>query len=123
MSMVVDASAVNLDANDRWTVVCPATSLTLDRGSAAIFGDQQIAIFRISTGGIYALENHDPFSNANVISRGIVGHTAGHLKVASPMYKQSFDLETGICLDDPSVSLRVFPIEERDEIVYVDLTI
>ena len=54
--------------------------------------------------------NFDPFSNAFVIARGIVGDRAGVPKIASPIYKQNFSLETGECLDDPSVRLAVFPI-------------
>jgi nitrite reductase (NADH) small subunit len=32
------------------------------------------------------------------------------LKVASPIYKQSFDLATGRCLDDPSVAVETFAV-------------
>ena len=43
-----------------------------------------------------------PFSDANVMSRGIVGSPGRPADtVASPMYKQVFDLATGACLDAP----------------------
>ena len=44
---------------------------------------------------MYALSNYDPFSGAFVLSRGIVGSTGDTLKVASPLYKQTFDLASG----------------------------
>ena len=58
--------------------------------------------------------NFDPFSKAFVLSRGIVGDRAGVPKVASPIFKQSFDLRTGRCLDDPAVAVRVYPVRLRE---------
>jgi len=54
-----------------------------------------------------AMANVDPFSGASVLSRGIVGSKGDVVTVASPIYKQRFDLHTGVCLDDPSVTVRV----------------
>ncbi|NVN38727.1 nitrite reductase (NAD(P)H) small subunit, partial [Komagataeibacter swingsii] len=52
--------------------------------------------------------NHDPFSNANVIGRGIMGDLKGQVVVASPLYKQHFRLEDGQCLEDSAVRLRTW---------------
>lgn len=57
---------------------------------------------------VYAIDNHDPFSNANVIGRGIMGDLKGQLVVASPLYKQHFRLEDGQCLEDPAIRLRTW---------------
>jgi len=65
-------------------------------------------------GRVYAIDNFDPFSRAYVLSRGIVGDKEGAPKIASPIYKQSFDLRTGVCLDDPSVSIAVWEVRVRD---------
>jgi nitrite reductase (NADH) small subunit len=59
---------------------------------------------------LFALSNFDPFSQAFVMSRGIIGDKNGVLKVASPIYKQNFSLETGACLDDDSVRLSVYAV-------------
>ena len=67
-------------------------------------------MFRLGDGTLRALSNFDPFSQAYVISRGIVGSAGGPPKVASPKYKQSFDLETGQCLDDATVALTTFSV-------------
>jgi len=93
-----------------WTDVCAFTDLTESRGAAALIGDLQIALFRVQDGVVYALSNFDPFSSAYVMSRGIVGSKGDTPKVASPIFKQNFDLRTGECLDDPSVSLASFPV-------------
>ena len=98
-----------------WTDVCPADSLVPDRGVCALVGGRQVAVFRTSPdGALYALSNYDPFSGANVLSRGIVGSKGDTPKVASPVYKQSFDLRTGRCLDYPAVAVATFLVREFD---------
>ena len=111
---VVSATAVSR------TVVCGYDVLLPERGVAALIGDVQIALFRTHDGSVFALGNHDPISGANVMSRGIVGSRGDVPTVASPMFKQAFDLRTGACLDDPSVSLPVYRVEVVDGHVVVD---
>jgi nitrite reductase (NADH) small subunit len=92
-----------------WTDVCAADLLTPNRGVAALLGDQQVAIFRIAPGDeLLAIDNVDPFSGAAVLSRGIVGSVGDMVTVASPVFKQRFDLRTGACVDDPEVQLATF---------------
>ncbi|GAA0342620.1 nitrite reductase small subunit NirD [Actinoallomurus spadix] len=97
-------------AAPRWTAVCDYDDLQPERGVCALVGDRQVAIFRTYEGALYALSGHDPFSGANVLAWGIVGTRAGLPTVASPMYKQVFDLTTGRCLDDPAVSVPTFRV-------------
>jgi nitrite reductase (NADH) small subunit len=94
-----------------WIDVCALADIVPGTGVAVLLGATQIAVLRTRSGdGLYAISNYDPFSNAFVLARGIVGDRAGTPKVASPMYKQSFALETGECLDDPRVRLPVYPV-------------
>ena len=101
------------------TVICAVDALLPERGVAALLGDAQIALFRTHDGEVFAIGNQDPFSGANVMSRGIVGSRGDVPTVASPMFKQVFDLRTGACLDDPDVSLPVYPVEIVDGQVVV----
>jgi nitrite reductase (NADH) small subunit len=101
-----------------WVDVCPLRWLTSGRGVCALVGSTQVAVFRVDD-EVFALSNLDPFSHANVLSRGIVGSRGEHLKVASPIYKQSFDLRTGECLDDPAVSVPTFSARVVDGQVQV----
>ncbi|MDI4481504.1 nitrite reductase small subunit, partial [Moraxella osloensis] len=39
--------------------------------------------------------------------------------VASPMYKQRFDLATGKCIDDERVSLRSYPVKVNHGAVFI----
>ena len=106
----------------RWVDVCAVDDLVPDRGVCALVGGHQVAVFRVSpTDELYAVSNHDPFSRANVISRGIVGSRGDIPKVASPMYKQSFDLRSGRCLDDLSVALDIYLVRRRGGRVEVSL--
>ena len=58
---------------------------------------------------IHSIHNYDPIAKANVLSRGVVGDIQGELVVASPLYKQHFSLLTGHCLENPDVSVAIFP--------------
>ena len=92
-----------------WVAVCRLEDIVPNTGVCALVGERQVAVFRLDDGSVYAVDNHDPFSRANVLSRGIVGDLKGELVVASPVYKQHFSLATGQCLEDPGVRLTVFP--------------
>ncbi len=110
MLALSDVSARLQAGSSAWVDVCALEDIVPGTGVAALVERQQIAIFRPSVDGpIYALSNFDPFSHAFVMARGIIGDKNGTLKVASPIYKQNFELETGQCLEDPNVRLTSYP--------------
>ena len=122
--MTMTATAAQTTA--LWVPICPVADLTPDRGAAALVGDDQVAIFVLSPVGdapaeIYAVDNHDPYSRANVISRGLVGSAGDRPIVASPIYKERFDLRDGTCLDGDR-SLRSWPVRVVDGCVEVGQT-
>ena len=103
--------------NNQWVPVCSESDLIGNIGVCAKINDKQIAIFRLDTNGskkFYAIDNNDPFSGSNVLSRGLVGDLKGLDVVASPIYKQHFDLATGNCLEDEAVSLTVYPVRSKE---------
>ena len=103
-----------------WTTVCELSALLPNVGVRALLGDSQVAVFKLSgSDEIFAIDAFDPFSNAPVLSRGIVGDVKGRLVVASPIYKQHFDLKTGQCLEDDSVAVRTFAVRVVDGQVQV----
>ncbi|HWE27589.1 MAG TPA: nitrite reductase small subunit NirD [Polyangia bacterium] len=97
----------------RFLDVCALCDIVPETGVCALVGARQVAVVRAGS-NVYAVDNFDPFSKAYVLSRGIVGDKDGVPKIASPIYKQSFDLRTGICLDDPSVTIPVYEVRVRD---------
>jgi nitrite reductase (NADH) small subunit len=94
----------------RWVEVCAAERITPDRGVAARVGDDLVAVFVLADGQAYAIDDRDPFTGTQVLSRGLIGDADGAPTVASPIYKQRFDLRTGRCLDDGAVELRTWPV-------------
>ena len=95
------------------TRICRLEDIVPNTGVAALVNGRQVAVFRIGNGGlcddsVHAIGNFDPFSRANVLSRGIVGDLNGELVVASPVYKQHFSLLTGRCVEDVSVNVPVY---------------
>jgi nitrite reductase (NADH) small subunit len=105
--------------SESWTRVCALDEIVPDTGVCALVGMHQVAVFRLGADQVFAIGNHDPFSRANVLARGIVGDRSGRPKVASPIFKQSFDLATGVCMDDPSVSVPAYQTRVCDGIVEV----
>lgn len=97
-----------------WFRVCDAVVLQDSVGVCAKIEQQQIAVFYSQRANKwFAINNFDPFSHANVLSRGLIGTLKGQWVVASPMYKQHFNLETGQCLEDPNVRISVYEAREN----------
>ncbi len=93
-----------------WVDAGPLETFTYDRGAAVLADGHQVAVFVLGDGSVHAVDNHDPISQANVLSRGLVGDAGGVPFVASPVYKQRFDLTTGRCLDDPERAVAVHEV-------------
>ena len=96
-----------------WQAVCDSQDLGEMIGARALLNGEQVAMFRIK-GKLYAVDAIDPFTKAAVLARGIVGSLQDQIVVASPLLKQHFNLETGQCLEDESVSIKTYGIRETD---------
>ena len=116
----------------RWSGVCTRRQLIPERGVAVLVGDVQVALFRITgtaedgspTDFVYAVGHKDPACDANVMARGIVGSVmtpeGQRDTVASPMYKDVYDLATGECLTRPELRLPVYRTWVAGGVVYVE---
>lgn len=118
---------------DALVPICPLDALTPERGAAALLPDgTQIAVFLLDDGSVRAVQQHDPYSRSNILSRGLVGthlltvegEEEGRLvpTLSSPMYKQSWDLDTGAVLDSgggEKLPIAVFDVEVHDGQVHV----
>lgn len=103
-----------------WIDVCKLEKILPDSGVCALINEKQVAVFRWGQGdAVYALDNFDPFSKANVLSRGLVGDLKNQPVVASPIYKQHFNLENGTCLEDASVQLATYQTKVEEGLVKV----
>lgn len=113
--------------------ICTVDSLTVERGAAALLPDgTQIGVFLLEDGSVHAIQQLDPYSGTQILSRGLVG---SHLvpgegeepgtivpTIASPMYKQAWNLATGEVLDSgggEKKPIAVYDAEIRDGKVLV----
>src|SRR5262249_33479361 len=108
-----------MSTTGRRNFICTLDEILDGAGVCALVDGRQVAVMRVGE-EVFALENRDPFSGANVIARGLVGDLQGQLVVASPVYKQHFNLRSGRCLEDESVALRVWPCGVLDGRVWVE---
>ena len=115
----LDAKPVDVRAG--YVAVCRSDRLIPDRGVAALIDGRQVAVFVLTTGAVHAVDNVDRCSGAPVLSRGLVGDADGAPTVASPLYKQRFDLRTGRCLDADVEPLAVHDVVVVDGVVHVRL--
>ena len=103
-----------------WRAVCRRDDLVDNSGVVALVDEAQIALFYLPEGHtqtLYAIDNRDPKSGANVLGRGIVGHLGGELVVASPLYKQHFRLRDGQCVEHPEQRLRTWRARFNGDVV------
>ncbi|HQU41158.1 MAG TPA: nitrite reductase small subunit NirD, partial [Pirellulales bacterium] len=105
-----------------WVNVGRVEDFPLEGGAAVKYGKCQLAVFQFaSRGEWYATQNMCPHKRAFVLSRGIIGDQAGVPKVACPLHKKTFALETGECLSGEDYSIRVFPVKVEGGEVYLEL--
>ena len=106
----------------KWVQVGTVRNFPQDGGATIKYGKSQIAVFNFSgRGEWYASQNMCPHKKAFVLSRGIVGDQSGIPKVACPLHKKTFSLETGKSLQGEDYDIRTFPVKVEDGNVFVEL--
>lgn len=104
-----------------WTPVCAIDAIVPHTGVCALVEGRHVAVFRVGDDRLHAIDNIDPRSGASVLSRGLIGSLGERVVVASPLYKNHFDLATGECLEEPGHSVRVHAVRAEDGMVFVAL--
>jgi len=97
---------MNTDKQAAWTDVCAADDILPGTGVCALVASRHVAVFRLGADNFFAIDNVDPKSGASVLARGLLGSLGDRVVVASPLYKNHFDLRTGECLEAPEQSVR-----------------
>ena len=135
---------------NRWVPVGLVDDFPIDGGSTIKYGKVQIAVYnfasRAATGGLssdftspdhngypesttkshstgqwYACQQMCPHKKAFVLSRGIIGDSGGTPKVACPLHKKTFSLESGEGLSDGDYHIDVFPVKVENGEVFLEL--
>jgi nitrite reductase (NADH) large subunit len=119
-SALASESTLSQDEPDtkRWVRVGAMDDFPIDGGSTVKVGKSQIAVYNFaSRGEWYACQNMCPHMNAFVLARGIIGNAGDEPKVACPLHKKNFSLQSGKCLSGDPLSVNVFPVKvERGEV-------
>jgi nitrite reductase (NADH) large subunit len=105
-----------------WVPVGFADDFPIDGGATVKYGKSQIAVFNFaSRGQWYATQNMCPHRKAFVLSRGIIGTAGEEPKIACPLHKKTFSLETGASLVGEEYRIKTFPVKVENGRVYVEL--
>ena len=104
-----------------WTAVCRLDDILPDTGVCALVQGRHVAVFRLADERLYAIDNIDPKSGASVLARGLVGNLGDQTVVASPLYKNHFDLATGACLEQPEHAVHTHAVRSQGGQVLVAL--
>jgi nitrite reductase (NADH) large subunit len=107
-------------AKPQWTSIGRIEDFPVEGGAAIKYGDVQIAVFNFaSRGEWYACQNMCPHKKAFILSRGIIGTQGEAPKVACPLHKKTFSLESGECLSGEDYSVKTFPVRVVDGEVFL----
>lgn len=108
-----------LTQSGHWNPVCMLEDIIPGIGVCALVNHQQIAVFLLPNKELYAIGNYCPGGKANVLSRGILGSSGSEVFVASPLYKHRYSLKTGVCLDNPALTVPTYSVRTVDGVVEV----
>ena len=97
-----------------WVDVSAFEDLEVNWGEAAIVAGHEYAVFRTNDDRVFVTDHRDPRSGALVIARGIVGRHGEQHTVASPLYKETYDLATGQCVAGGDWTLPVYPVRVQE---------
>lgn len=117
-----EVAAAPADDELRWVDVGAVDDFPHDGGATVKYGRSQLAVFRFaSRGEWYASQNMCPHKKQLVLARGIVGDSAGVPKVACPLHKKTFSLESGACTSGDDYELAVFRVKTEAGRVLIEL--
>ncbi|MBA6253919.1 nitrite reductase small subunit NirD [Colwellia sp. MB3u-55] len=104
-----------MTTENSWQTICSTSDLIKNSGVCALLANkEQVALFQVGKDTVYAISNFDPFGQANVLYRGLIGETKGNIYVASPLLKQRFVLNSGACLDDDTLAIKTYETRVTD---------
>ncbi|MCP4481537.1 MAG: nitrite reductase small subunit NirD [bacterium] len=111
-----------IDLPSKWIKICDVSDVEKNNARTVKYGNTQLAIFNFSDRDQwYATQNLCPHKQEMLLYRGMLGETRGKPKVACPMHKKTFFLETGKGLSDPDYAIQTFPVKVEEDAVYLNL--
>lgn len=103
-----------------WFKAASVKDFPKDGGACIKYKDKQIAVFNFTRlNKWYACQNLCPHKMEMVLSRGMIGDDKGIPKVACPLHKKTFSLETGENLNSDLNAIAIYPVKVEEGYVYV----
>ncbi|CDF78357.1 nitrite reductase [NAD(P)H] large subunit [Formosa agariphila KMM 3901] len=103
-----------------WFKAASTEAFPNDGGACVKYKDLQIAVFNFSRLNTwYACQNLSPEKQEMVLSRGMLGDQKGTPKIACPLHKKTFSLETGENLNGDLNPIAIYPVKIEDNFVYI----
>mmetsp|Transcript_12733 Transcript_12733/g.41758 ORF Transcript_12733/g.41758 Transcript_12733/m.41758 type:complete len:331 (-) Transcript_12733:162-1154(-) len=91
-----------------WLGFGPVDDYPSDIGTAILYGETQLSVFKLADGQLFVTQNMCPHKQAFVLSQGLVGDADGLAKVACPLHKKTFGLADGAELGGGDLKLVTF---------------
>ncbi len=105
----------------RWEAICKTDDVAPNSGAAIYLDGIQLAVFNIESRGLwFATQNRCPHWNEMVLSRATVGEENGKVKIACPMHKKTFNLQSGCGLSDADMHIQTFAVKIEDDLVWIE---
>lgn len=106
----------------KWHKVGRVEDFPVNAGACVKINDQQIAVFHFARKGKwYATQNLCPHKFEMVLSRGMIGDQQGLAKLACPLHKKTFSLESGENLNGDLPPIATFPVKVSEGFVYIGM--
>jgi len=103
-----------------WFKVASVNDFPKDGGVCVKYNDKQIAVFNFERKNEwYACQNVCPHKLEMILSRGMLGDDKGIPKIACPMHKKTFSLETGENLNGDLEAIATYPVKIDNNFVYI----
>ena len=103
-----------------WFKAAPVSAFPQNAGACIKYGNKQIAVFNFSRKNKwYACQNLCPHKMEMVLARGLTGEENDIPKVACPLHKRTFSLETGENLNADLPPIATYPVKIRDGFVFI----
>ncbi|GGZ92566.1 nitrite reductase small subunit NirD [Algibacter mikhailovii] len=121
METILDKyKATEVENVNVWFKAASVNDFPKDGGACVKYKEKQIAVFNFERlGKWYACQNLCPHKMEMVLSRGMIGDDKGIPKVACPLHKKTFSLETGENLNSDLDAIAVYPVKVEAGYVYI----